>query len=120
MSDYYHCFEYTKSTGKKVKHYLIKTPLRTGKNGKKYHKTNNCFVCRENGIRKQTTYVCSKCNIAVCYPTLTERVGAPTDCFLKFHERSQVKNMFSYESSDEDSNSTGTNDTGTDDFTDMI
>ena len=118
MHEYYHCFKYTKLSGSIIRHYLIKSPIRETKNGKRYHKTNNCYVCRESGIRRQTTFQCSKCNIPLCYPSFTERSNAPTDCFHKYHEKTQIKHMFTYESSDDDSQSTGTNDSK-DDLIDM-
>ena len=83
-------------------HHLVKTEIRENKKGKKYHKTNNCVVCKNNGLRKQTTYVCAVCNVSVCYPSLTERHKAPTNCFRVYHERMQMQKMYSNQSSDED------------------
>ena len=90
ITDYYCSFVVEHSTGHRSKHRLIKSELRENKRGKKYHKTNNCFVCRRSNIRKQTTFICSKCNVPLCYPMLTERNSAPTNCFRKYHERMQM------------------------------
>lgn len=78
----------------------MKTELRQNVKGKKYHKTNNCVVCKSTGVCKQILYIFAECNVPICCPLLTERNSAPTDCFRKYHERLINNSMISSESDD--------------------
>ena len=60
---------------------LVKSGLRVGKRGKAYNKTNNCIVCKKKNIRRQTTFICGKCNLPLCSPELTEQSKSPRDYF---------------------------------------
>ena len=82
-------------------HQLIKNPKKVSKNGKKYHKSDDCVVCKEKNIWRQTTFVCQSCSIPLCSPVLGERTQAPRDCFRLFHEEFFCSSEFSVESLDD-------------------
>ena len=71
----------------RIPHQLVKTELKTAKNGKKYHKSNDCLVCKKLGIRRQSTFICQACGVALCCPVLVERSHAPRDCFRVYYEK---------------------------------
>ena len=90
-------------------HNLTKSGIRVTKHGKKYNKTNDCVVCKKENVCRQTTFICSICEVPLCAPVLTERTQAPRDCFRKYHENIFVNADFSDGSSD-DSDSIASND----------
>ena len=95
ITKYYHL------TTKGVQHKLVKSGLRTNKNGKSYNKTNDCTVCKRLNIRRQTAFICSTCSVALCAPVLSERSEAPKDCFRRYHENEFLSCEFSTASLDE-------------------
>lgn len=42
-------------------------------------KQHRCHYCSLNGIRKETMWMCSTCNLYLCHR------GLDTDCFLQYH-----------------------------------
>ncbi len=101
---YYHC------RNARIAHQLVKTELKYGKKGKKYHKTNDCLVCKNFGVRRQSTFVCQACGVALCSPVLIERTQAPRDCFRVYHEKLFCVCDFSVASdADEDTNDSDDN-----------
>ena len=57
-------------------HQLIKNPNRISKSGKKYHKSNDCVVCKQKNVRWQTTFVCRSCNVPLCSLVLVIHISA--------------------------------------------
>ena len=86
---------------KNLPHQLIKNPKRVSKSGKKYHKSNDCVVCKRNNVRRQTTFLCRSCDVPLCSPVLVERTQAPRDCFRLFHEEIFRTSDFSVASFDD-------------------
>ena len=82
-------------------HQLVKNPIKIGKNGKRYHMGNDCVMCKKKNVRRQTTFTCRGCNVALCSPVLVERTQAPRDCFRLFHERIYSNSEFSVASLDD-------------------
>ena len=93
---YYHC------KNARLPHQLVKSPLKTSKTGKRYHQTNDCFICKKNNICRQTTFVCETCTVPLCSPVKVERTQAPRDCFQAFHEVLFCRCDFSVASSTDD------------------
>ena len=88
-----------------VEHNLVKSGLRVGKRGKAYNKTNNCIVCKKKNIRRQTTFICGKCNVPLYSPELTKRSKSPRDCFRDYHNNNNCEcDFFVNECKEVDSN----------------
>ena len=80
-------------------HCLVKTELHVSESGKKYHKSSNCVIYIRRNVRRQTTFICSQCNVDLYCLSFTERTKVPTECFKKYHKKIWY---FSSSSSDKD------------------
>ena len=77
-----------------VTHNLVKSGVKTRKQGKTYNKINNCIICKKY-ICGQTMFICIKWKVPLCCPVLTERILAPRDCFKAYHEKDFMISEFS-------------------------
>jgi hypothetical protein len=64
-------------------HHLVVYPLTQDSNGKKYRKSRDCKVCKDNGIRKLARKYCFTCGLSAACCSQDDG----KDCFLSHVER---------------------------------
>lgn len=60
------------------------------KSGRMYHKSRDCFLCKENGIRCLSCFYCVQCNKTFCTPNHSAN-GHERDCYFEHVQKVNEK-----------------------------